>query len=163
MPPIIRKIPPELAPDIGRLVEVELYTYAAVAQHLEDEHALKVTAEAVRQFYWRWKAQDELSAPEGQIPPADEAVDPADALQAMRYTLAKDAATARRRLALDPQCKVTASLYLGLQSLRVRLLIALGAKGAARKVENETKPADEKPRQPVARFVVGGKPVVMPS
>lgn len=152
-----RKIPDVLAPELIRLAEVEQLTYEAIAAWLADEHEIEASDNTVRRAIWRYKGIQDAARPEDEAP-APESGDPEDALHSLRYQLARDAQVVRVRMIRDSSDGDAGKLYLGLQSLRVRLLCALRDKGRQTRGEAQKVP-DQQPVQPVARFVVNGRPV----
>lgn len=165
MPPR-RRIPDSLAPELVRLYEEEQYASEAIVEWLKSEHALDASVDTVRRTIYRHKAQLDMQVPIESAPDQVEPSDPEDALHRLRYQLARDAHVARLRVIRDPNDINAGKLYLGLQSLRVRVLVALKGSGRVMRPSKADAAAEAAAgaasKQPVARFVVGGKPV-MPS
>jgi hypothetical protein len=161
--PNSRRIPDELLPELLRMADVEMCTDYALAEHLRVKHGIECVDETVRRALWRERCKAEMRLPVEQADPLDPA-EPDEALQRLRYQLAVDASTMRCRVMRNSDDDNAHRLYLGLQSLRVRVLLALRARGAAGRGAGPQMPdAAEGKRQPVARFMVNGKPLVMPS
>jgi hypothetical protein len=157
-----RLIPEELSTELLRLYDGERCTYEAIADWLKAEHDIAVSDEAVRATVWRIKGQAEQERPDNVEPaPEQEPADPADALQVIRYQLGRDARNARVRMIRDPGDADAGKLYVSIQSLRVRLLVALRQAKAVGK--GAVPAAPEPPAVPAPRFLIGGKAVDLPS
>lgn len=165
MPPR-RRIPDSLAPELVRLYEEEEYATEAIVEWLKSEYSLDACVQTVRRAIYRHKAQLDLQVPIESTSDQVEPGDPEDALHRLRHQLARDAHVARLRVIRYPDDANAGRLYLGLQSLRVRVLVALKGGGRGMRPSKADAAAEAAagaaPKQPVARFVVGGKPV-MPS
>ncbi len=157
-----RLIPDELSAELVRLYDGERYSHEAIAEWLKAEHDVAVCEETVRATLWRIKGAVEVERPDGSEPALEqEPAEPADALHVLRHQLARDAHVARVRYIREPGDSDAGKFYLGLQSLRVRLLVALRQAKAVGKGAVPVQP--ETPMQPTPLFVVNGKPVDLPS